>query len=293
MQRRLLCVLAHPDDETLALGGVLARYAAAGVATHLITATSGEQGWSGDPKERPGAAEIARLREAELHAAAAVLGITELRLLRYPDGGLAEAPADAVIARIAQAVRQVRPQVVVTFGPDGATGHPDHMAISQLTTAALFRAADPGYPTDGAEAAHQAAKLYYLAPTRARLDLYDQVFGASAMIVDGITRTVPGWPEWTLSAGIAAGPYAEQVWNALGCHRSQFPRLAPFAALSPQARVLLQGATTFYRAYSLAPTPLQHEIDLFAGLDAPVWNEPRLTLRNHEAEIHAWKDLLC
>lgn len=266
MTYRLLCVLAHPDDESLTLGGVLARYAAAGIETHLITATSGEQGWQGDPETHPGAEGLARLREVELRAAAAILGVSGLHLLHCPDGGLAVADSDAVIARIAQIVRQVRPQVVVTFGPDGATGHPDHIAISQLTTAALLCAADPAYHTDGDEEAHCVVKLYYLAPTRTRLDAYERVFGDSAMTIDGIKRRVPGWPEWSITAGIASGAYAEQVWRAIGCHRSQFPRLTPFTALSPAAHELLRGTTTFYRVYSLVDTPLQHEIDLFAGL---------------------------
>lgn len=290
MQRKLVCILAHPDDESLALGGVLARYAAEGVETHLITATSGEQGWQGAGGQHTGATQLARLREAELSEAAAVLGIRGLRLLRYPDGGLTEAAPADVISRIAQAVRQVRPQVVVTFGPDGATGHPDHIAIGQLTTSALLSAADPAYRTGGGEEAHRVAKLYYLAPTRARLDLYDRVFGDSAMTVDGIRRAVPGWPEWSVSAGIACGAYAEQMWRAIGCHRSQFPRLAPFAALPRAAHALLRGATTFYRAYSLVDTPLQHEIDLFAGLRDAGQNAPALAPLHHAPDTRPWEE---
>lgn len=266
MNLRLLSVLAHPDDESLAMGGVLARYAAEGVETHLITATSGEQGWQGDPEQRPAAREIARMREAELRAAAAILGVRGLSLLRSPDGELGTTDPEPLLARIAQAVRQIRPQVVVTFGPDGATGHPDHTAISQLTTGALLCAADPAYRTSEGEEAYRVAKLYYLAPTRARLDAYDRIFGASAMVVDGARRGVPGWPEWLISAGVASRPYAQQVWRAIRCHRSQLPRLAAETELAPALHGLIGDVTTFYRAYSLVNPAQQHEVDLFAGL---------------------------
>jgi hypothetical protein len=84
--RRLLCVLAHPDDESLATGGILARYAAEGVATYLITATRGERGWQGDPRADPGSEALGQLREAELRAAAQVLGLPGmLSRLQPPD----------------------------------------------------------------------------------------------------------------------------------------------------------------------------------------------------------------
>jgi LmbE family N-acetylglucosaminyl deacetylase len=266
MKHRLLCVLAHPDDESLALGGVLARYAAEGVAIHLVIATSGEQGWQGTPEDHPGERQLARLREAELRAAAKILGIHDLSLLRFSDGGLATADPAALIAQIAQAVRRIRPQVVVTFGPDGATGHPDHIAISQATTAALACAADSAYRTSEGEAAYRAAKLYYLAPTRTRLDAYEQIFGDSAMTVDGLRRVVPGWPEWLISASINARSYAQQVWRAIACYRSQLPMLNKLAELPSETHTALWGTTTFYRVYSLVNPEQQHEIDLFAGV---------------------------
>lgn len=266
MQLRMLSVLAHPDDESLAMGGVLARYAAEGVETHLVTATSGERGWPGAPDEHPGERQLARIREAELRAAAAILGISGLSLLRFPDGELAAADHVALTAQIAQAVRRIRPQVVVTFGPDGVTGHPDHITIGRLTSGALLCAADPAYRTAEGEGAYRVAKLYYLAPTRARLDLYERFFGDSALTVDGARRDVPGWPEWSLSAGIATRAYAGQVWRAIACHRSQLPMLDTLAGVPPATHEALWGLNTFYRAYSLVDAVHQHEIDLFAGL---------------------------
>src|SRR5437667_3183570 len=127
---KLMSVLAHPDDESLGTGGTLARYAAEGVETYLVTATRGERGW-GDPATYPGLAELGRIRTAELQAAAAVLGLREVAFLDYIDGDVDQADPAEVVARLVAPIRRIRPQVVLTFGPDGSYGHPDHIAISQ------------------------------------------------------------------------------------------------------------------------------------------------------------------
>src|SRR6266545_3609994 len=151
---KLMCVLAHPDDESLGMGGTLAKYAAEGVETYLVTATRGERGRYGDSGERPGPDVIGKTREAELRAAAKELGLREVEILGYPDGALDTVDPAAAQKTIAGHLRRVKPHVVITFGPDGAYGHPDHVAISQLTTAAIVGAA--GQP-------HAVSKLYYIA----------------------------------------------------------------------------------------------------------------------------------
>src|SRR5713101_5857958 len=95
---KLMCILAHPDDESLGNGGILARYAAEGVETYLVTATRGERGWFGDESEYPGAKALGKIREAELLAAAAVLGLHRVEFLDYPDGELDQARPAEVIA---------------------------------------------------------------------------------------------------------------------------------------------------------------------------------------------------
>src|SRR5262245_61722011 len=127
---RLMAILAHPDDESLGNGGALARYAAEGVDITLITATRGQRGWFGDPAANPGLQALGQLREAELRAAASAIGIREVVLLDYVDGELDRADGEQVICELVSHLRRVRPQVVLTFGLDGAYGHPDHMAIS-------------------------------------------------------------------------------------------------------------------------------------------------------------------
>ncbi len=134
-QLKLLCVLAHPDDESLGTGGILRQDAAEGVETSLVTATRGERGWTGSESEYPGLEVLGKRREAELLAAASVLGIRRVEFLDYIDGDLDQAHPAEAIAKIVGHVRRVQPDVVVTFGPDGAYGHPDHIAICQLTTA--------------------------------------------------------------------------------------------------------------------------------------------------------------
>ena len=156
---KLMCVLAHPDDESLGTGGTLARYAAEGVETYLVTATRGERGWFGDPDQNPGLAELGRIREAELRAAARALGLREVVFLDYVDGELDRADPAEAVARIAGHLRRVRPQVVLTFGPEGGYGHPDHIAISQLTAAAIVRAADAGHACPAGLAPHTVAKF--------------------------------------------------------------------------------------------------------------------------------------
>src|SRR5262249_22162753 len=136
--KRLMAVLAHPDDESLGVGGTLAKYAAEGADTFLLTATRGDggryRGIRPDDPRHPGAPALPAVREAELRAAAAVLGVREVSLLDYRDGYLDRANPAEVVGAIAAHVRHVRPDVVITFGPDGAYGHPDHVAISQFAT---------------------------------------------------------------------------------------------------------------------------------------------------------------
>src|SRR5579863_3689504 len=178
---KLLCVFAHPDDESLGNGGILAKYAAEGIETSLVVATRGERGWWGNEAEYPGVEAFGKRRETEVRAAAKVLGLRRIEFLDYPDGELDQADPAEVIAKIAGHLRRVRPDVVVTFGPDGAYGHPDHIAISQLTTAASIEAASPDSPYHRDLAPYRVAKLYYMAPTRDLLDVYQFVFGDLVM----------------------------------------------------------------------------------------------------------------
>jgi len=186
---RLMCVLAHPDDESLGTGGALAQCAAEGVATYLVTATRGERGRFGDSKESPGPEIVGKAREAELLAAAKELGIREVSFLDYLDGALDQVDAAEATEKIAGHIRRVKPQVVITFGPDGAYGHPDHIAISQLTTAAIVGAADPSFgprPTIGEP--HRVSKLYFIAWSPKKWAAYQTALRKLVSKVDGAER---------------------------------------------------------------------------------------------------------
>ena len=104
---KLMCVLAHPDDEALGNGGILARYASEGIETYLVTATRGERGWFGREEEYPGLEALGKRREAELLAAARVLGIRRVDFLDYIDGDLDQAPPAEVVAKIVGHIRRV------------------------------------------------------------------------------------------------------------------------------------------------------------------------------------------
>src|SRR6188474_1197135 len=227
-RRRLMAILAHPDDESLGMGGTLAKYAHEGVEVFLLTATRGDGGRfrghaRGEP-EHPGRAALATIREAELRAAASILGVSEVRLLDYQDQRLDAANPSHAIAHIAREVRRIRPNVVLTFGPDGAYGHPDHIAISQFTTAATMVAADPAFVCPGggeAERPHSVSKLYYLAWTAATFDAYQAAVGQLSSTVDGVVRRANPWPDWAVTTVIDTRRVWSTVWRAVSCHQSQ------------------------------------------------------------------------
>ncbi|HEY6866607.1 MAG TPA: PIG-L family deacetylase, partial [Candidatus Eisenbacteria bacterium] len=201
---RLMAVLAHPDDESLGMGGTLARCAADGIETYVVTATRGERGRYKEHRDgdgHPGPERLGRLREAELRAAAGVLGVREVDVLGYPDGGLDGVEPREAVARIAALVRRVRPQVVVTFAPDGGYGHPDHIAISQLATAAMVAAADPAH-APGGPAPHAVSKLYYMAWPEPAIAVYQEAFKTLTSTVDGVIREALPWPDWALTTVI-------------------------------------------------------------------------------------------
>lgn len=137
--RCLLAVFAHPDDETFRPGGTLALLARSGVRVQVLTATRGEAGACGDPPLCT-PEELPARRERELYCACATLGIESPRLLNYRDGCLAEAHAEGLIAQILATIRATGAQALLSFGPDGLSGHADHVAIGYCAAEACRRA---------------------------------------------------------------------------------------------------------------------------------------------------------
>ncbi len=267
---RLMVVAAHPDDETLGFGAVLARYASEGVETTLITATRGERGRYLDHRPgtpgHPGAAELAGIRERELHEAASALGIGHVTVLGYEDQGLDRAHDAGAVARIAAEIRRARPHVLLTFAADGAYGHPDHIAISQLATAATMAAANRGNDADVAATPHVVSKLYYLAWNEAAWAAYQSVFKKLVFTVDGVERQAMPWPDWALTTVVDTRAWWPAVWRAVGCHESQIGVYATLRNLAPSQCEAFWGSQSFYRVFSLVNGGSRLESDLFEGL---------------------------
>ena len=158
-KKTLLAVLAHPDDESFGMGGTLALYASRGVDVHLVCATRGEVGEVA-PELLEGFESVAKLRESELRCAAGVLGLTGVHFLDYRDSGmpgspdnthpqaLAAQPLDEVAAKVVRTIRELKPQIILTFDPIGGYRHPDHIAIQRATVRAFEQAGNPDFAAD-------------------------------------------------------------------------------------------------------------------------------------------------
>ena len=161
-QRRLAFIYAHPDDESFGVAGLARHYADLGADISLITATRGDAGRAGEPpictRE-----ELPVVREAELREAAKILGIAHVRVLDYRDKHLAEAPPGEIRHELVAFIRRHRPQVVVTFDPNGVNQHPDHVAIARFAIDAIVAARDSRWhPRDGS--AHEVRRLLWTSP---------------------------------------------------------------------------------------------------------------------------------
>jgi LmbE family N-acetylglucosaminyl deacetylase len=266
MRNKLMCVLAHPDDESLGMGGVLAKYASEGVETYLVTATRGERGRVGDKRESLSLDAVGKIREAELLAAANVLSIQEVNFLGYIDGDLDQADPNVAIAKIVAHLRRVRPHVVITFGPEGAYGHPDHVAISQLTTAAIVCAADSSYESHQPFAAHRVLKLYYMAWSQAKWTAFQAALRQIKMNIDGVERRATPWPDWAITTFIDTESHWPTVWRAVSCHQSQMSIYHQLEHLPEEQHKAIWGSQEFYRAFSVVNGGRQRERDLFEGM---------------------------
>jgi LmbE family N-acetylglucosaminyl deacetylase len=207
-----LAVFAHPDDETYRPGGTLALLAQQGVRVQVLTATRGEAGSCGDPPLCR-ADELAVVRERELCCACAALGIEPPRLLDHHDGHVSETDQETIVVEILTVVRQTRPQVILTYGLDGISGHPDHVAIGQCAAEAFRRTDD-------------VAGLYAMAVPRSLA----QTLGMTqirAVPDEAITLTVDVSACWDLKLA------------AIRCHRTQQGSSPILAASSKRQRLFL------------------------------------------------------
>lgn len=264
---KLLCIFAHPDDESMGMGATLAKYAAEGVETHLVCATRGQRGWFGPEKQNPGLSGLGQLREAELRRATETLGMKEVHFLDYMDGDLDRANPAEAIAKIVTHIRAIQPQVIVTMPPDGNYGHPDHIAIGQFTQAAIVCAADASYAGARNLSPHRVSKLYYMVDSENFVNFIAPFMGDMSFQVDDQLRGEFAWKEWMVTTRIDMSAHCVTAFRAIKCHESQLATIGPLAELPEEmaAQVLaLQGS--FYRAFSLVNGGRKEETDLFEGL---------------------------
>jgi LmbE family N-acetylglucosaminyl deacetylase len=275
----LLAIFAHPDDEAFGTGGTLACYATSGVKVFLVCATRGEAGEISDPSYAT-PETLGEVREDELRCAAETVGVAELIFLEYRDSGMAgapenddprafiNAPAEKVIPQLVEVIRRLRPQVVVTFEPNGGYGHPDHKAIHRHTLAAFHAAADPQrYPESGPP--WQANRLFYTAiPRSFFMDMRRQLdeLGQDTSDFERFDESEFGWPDEQVHLNMDVSSTVEEKWDALLCHRTQFGPGNLFRRLPEDRAKKLMSHEHFALAWP-EPQPGVQLSSLFDGLE--------------------------
>jgi N-acetyl-1-D-myo-inositol-2-amino-2-deoxy-alpha-D-glucopyranoside deacetylase len=297
--RRLLLVHAHPDDETIGTGATMAHYVASGARVTLVTCTLGEEGEVLVPALRLLASEeadqLGGWRIAELNRAMAELGITDHRFLggagRFRDSGMMGTAAnanprafwraaqdravfDAAVAALVEVIREVRPQVTVSYDDFGGYGHPDHLMAHRVATAAAAAAAQPEFPVAGPPwtvskfywtAAPRSVLQRQLAALRAAPDVPFEVPGSADdlgfAVDDELVTTVVQAPDQLAAKS-----------RALAAHATQITVAGPFFALSNN-RGQQVSATEYFRLVHGKPGGPRdadgRETDLFGGLCEP------------------------
>ncbi|MEV0143446.1 MULTISPECIES: PIG-L family deacetylase [unclassified Nonomuraea] len=269
-QLTLMAVHAHPDDECLSTGGILARYTDEGIRTVLVTCTNGEQG-DGPGGVKPGDpghddAAVAERRLAELRESVAHLGIDHLELLGYRDSGMdgwetnqhpeafANVPVEAAAARLAELIERYRPQVVVTYDETGGSGygHPDHVQTHRVAVAAV-------------EATGIPDKLYYTAIPRASIKRMFEMMAESGVDLGDFRPSDDfGTPDELVTTVVEVAPYVERKLKALRAHESQGDNIF-LLNMPEQAQQEAFAHEAFTRVQSRVDAPDQED-DLFAGL---------------------------
>lgn len=288
--RRLLLVHAHPDDESINNGATMARYAAEGALVTLVTCTLGEEGevippalahLAPDREDRLGEHRVGELAEAMKE-----LGVTDHRFLggpgRFRDSGMMGAEqnrrpnafwntdVDTAAPYLVEVIREVRPQVLVTYDPDGGYGHPDHIQAHRVATRAAELAADPAYRPELGPA-HEIAKIYWNRIPRpvaeagfGRLRAEGSVFPAAAAVDD-----LPGVVDDSrITAEIDGGAaHAAHKTAAMAAHVTQIAVDGPFFALSNDLGQPIFTTEYYELVHGTSGAPAgERETDLFAGV---------------------------
>jgi LmbE family N-acetylglucosaminyl deacetylase len=256
--QRVLCVIAHPDDEVLCGAGTLALCAAHGRPVTLVCATRGELGPIADPSLAT-PETLASVRERELRASCAALGIDDLRWLDLPDASVAWTGAErGSVGALVQLIRRLRPRVLITFGEDGLYGHSDHVAVGELVTAARLLAADPGY---AAEQLTPECRAFYVPR------LFFPVLTAQyvAELLGALGERARLWslrpedfhvPASAISASVDVSSVLAQKQRALHSHRTQLEADNALRLLTPELAARFLGVEHFRCADGLPGDPV-------------------------------------
>ena len=243
---RLLCITAHPDDEAGGFGGTLLHYAQRGVETHVICLTPGQAA-----THRGGAnsdEELAQIRRQEFAESCKLLRVTGGIVLNYPDAGLDRLDFNSTAADLTRRVREIRPHVIMTMGPDGSvTAHPDHSMVSIFGTMAYHWAARTNRFPEQLQrevTSHRTQKLYYGTAMFALRD-----------------RQPVSLPPYTAIIELGKEGLEAKI-AAFKCHKSQ----APLFPLFEQTMRGRGSQELFHLAASYTPRKMEMETDLFAGV---------------------------
>jgi mycothiol conjugate amidase Mca len=282
----MMAIHAHPDDEAIGTGGILARYADEGIRTVLVTCTGGEVGEIADPT-MASPANLKEVRERELREAARILGIGHLELLGYRDSGMAGRPEndhpdafaradlDAATGRLVRLVRRLRPQVLVTYDENGFYGHPDHINAHRITVQAFHAAGDPArYMEDDLEP-WSPSKLYYTVVPRSAMARFGERLAAYGIEppMERLERDGDeppfGTPDELVTTYVDVSACVERKRRALWAHATQMGAEVFFARMPPALFDELFARESFQLVESRVETATP-ETDLFAGLrDGP------------------------
>ncbi len=291
-ERRIMFVHAHPDDETIGTGATMAHYAATGAHVTLVTCTLGEEGEIHVPElallEAAQADQLGGYRIGELAVACAALGVWDHRFLggagRFRDSGMMGTPAnthprafwgadlDLAAGLLLEIMREIRPQVLVTYDEVGFYGHPDHIQAHRVAMRAAELASAEGFGPD---------KIYWTAMPHSLLVAgLEQFAGSENNPFDGVTSVddLPfGTPDEEIAARLDAQPYAEAKSAAIRAHQTQIPPTSWLFTIAGNFGAEFLGVEYFRLvAGKRGPGDGTHqwESDLFAGLDIAAASAP-------------------
>lgn len=242
----ILLSFAHPDDESFFTVGVARQAVEAGRSVVLCCATRGQRGSIGDPPLTT-IEQLPAVREQELREAAEILGVSRLEILPYEDKKLADAPPGEIRASLVGLIREHRPQIVITFEPNGGNQHPDHIAISRFTSDAVTAAADARWHPELGPA-HRVHRLLWVGAVMP----WDETDPGRLAASPGVDFLID------------IGPWSETKRRALAAHRTQQPSIVRVFFSRPDLDAILRYET--FRLGAGVPPDTVPAGDLFAGL---------------------------